>query len=345
MNRIYSLDYLRGLSAFGIMMSHYLAWTSGGIFMADTFLGRTTVYAVAIFYTLSGIVLYHVYYDKMLPTASDVLSFARNRIFRIFPLLWFTNFAAILLSKKVPDPFDLSLNLSGLFGFFKWDVTYSAGIWSIGNELVFYFFFPFFVLFTKSYKPLMFLLGAVIFGMYLYFAFVVITPNKPLAEQWRNYINPLNQIFLFLLGFLIGLLFHKVKTKTAVNTTMLVCGFALLIFYPACGDPVILVTGFNRLLFTFFIFLICFGFYKMSFDVPAIIHKPLKLLGDASYSLYLLHPLVYCALGMFAGEYLANWNHLLRFLFLLVLAFAVSFLVYHYFERYFTRKASAEKYK
>ncbi|MES2680466.1 MAG: acyltransferase [Bacteroidota bacterium] len=340
MNRIYSLDYLRGLSAFGIMMTHYLSWTAGGIFMSDTFMGRTTVYAVAIFYMLSGIALYHVYYDKMVPSKTDVLLFAKKRIFRIFPLLWLTNFAAILLFKKVPDPFDLFLNLSGLFGFFKWDVTYSAGIWSIGNELVFYFFFPFFVLFAKSFKPLMLLLCAVIFGLYIYFAFIVLTPDKTLGDQWKNYINPLNQLFLFLLGFLTGLFFHKVKIKTATNTVILLSGFVLLIFYPAYGDPIILVTGVNRLVFTFFIFLICLGFYKMSFDLPGIIHKPLKLMGDASYSLYLLHPLVYYTLGMVAGEYLANWNHILRFAFLLTLAFAVSFLVYRYFERYFTKKAA-----
>ncbi|HOZ88077.1 MAG TPA: acyltransferase [Bacteroidia bacterium] len=340
MKRIDSLDYLRGLSAFGIMMAHYLAWSSGSIFMADTFMGRITIYAVAIFYMLSGIALYHVYYDTIQPSKTDVLLFARKRIFRIFPLLWFTIIAALLLSRKVPNPLDLFLNLSGLFGFFKWEVTFSAGIWSIGNELVFYCCFPFFVWFTKSHKSWMILLATVIFGLYLYFAFIVITPGKSLDDQWRNYTNPLNQLFLFLIGFLTGLFFHTVKIKNAVTSAILLCGLALLIFYPACGDPVILVTGFNRLVFTFFIFLICLGFYKMTFDLPGIIHKPLKLIGDASYSLYLLHPLIYFSLGLAAGEYLANWNHLLRFLFLLVLTLAVSFLMYRYFERYFTKKGA-----
>jgi len=37
---------------------------------------------------------------------------------------------AIILSGKMPNPFDLFLNLSGLFGFVKWDAYFSPGIWS-----------------------------------------------------------------------------------------------------------------------------------------------------------------------------------------------------------------------
>lgn len=200
-NRLYNLDYLRGLAAFGIMIYHYLCWTVGE-FSADTFMGRVGIYGVSIFYILIGLTLYYVYYDKMQPNFQEVFGFFRKRIFRIFPLLWLVTFIAIVLTRSIPNFLDLFLNLSGLFGFVKWQVYFSAGVWSIGNELVFYVFFPFFILFAKSNKPLFVGLCTIIFSLYLYFAFARLNPQLSLGSQWKDYINPLNQVFLFLSGFL-----------------------------------------------------------------------------------------------------------------------------------------------
>src|SRR5262245_60491552 len=86
-HRLYNLDYLRGLAAFGIMLYHYLTWTLG-IFPADTIVGRVGIYGVSTFYVLSGLTLYYVYYGKMKPSAQDTAAFFKKRIFRIFPLLW-----------------------------------------------------------------------------------------------------------------------------------------------------------------------------------------------------------------------------------------------------------------
>ena len=142
-NRLYSLDYLRGLAAFGIMIYHYFSWISGS-FSADTFMARVGIYGVSVFYVLSGLTLYYVYYDKMKPSRQDITSFFKKRLFRLFPLLWLVTIAAIFLSKEMPNFYNLFLNLTGLFGFIKWDIYFSTGVWSISNELVFYVFFPLF---------------------------------------------------------------------------------------------------------------------------------------------------------------------------------------------------------
>ncbi|HLA57231.1 MAG TPA: acyltransferase, partial [Puia sp.] len=232
MSRLHNLDYLRGLAAFGIMIYHYLSWTLG-YFSADTLMGRLGIYGVSIFYVLSGLTLYYVYYDKMKPSRTDVIAFFKKRIFRIFPLLWLVTLAAILISAKMPDPYNLFLNLTGLFGFVKWDTYFSAGIWSIGNELVFYVFFPFFVLFAKSLKPLLILLSVVLLGLYIYFAFFRLNPDGNLHDQWRNYVNPLNQVFLFLGGFLIGLLLHRAPIKNWIALTGLLLAVVVFLFWPA----------------------------------------------------------------------------------------------------------------
>jgi peptidoglycan/LPS O-acetylase OafA/YrhL len=345
MNRLYNLDYLRGLAAFGIMIYHYLSWTLGK-FSADTFMGRLGIYGVSIFYVLSGLTLYYVYYDKMKPSKEDIVSFFKKRIFRIFPLLWLVTIVAIILSKKSPDFYSLFLNLSGLFGFIKWDTYFSVGVWSIGNELVFYAFFPFFILFSKSYKPLMALLAITILGLYLYFAFNKLNQDLTLSEQWRNYVNPLNQVFLFLGGFLIGRFLHNVKIKNSIIITLLLLGLSLFIFYPVTGDTINLVTGVNRLIFTACCFLICISFYKMTFTLPKFIHKPLTLLGEASYSVYLLHPIVYSVTGIaltISSKYLFHFPESVRRIISVISTLIISYFVYQRFEKHFMKLGMANK--
>jgi len=339
MNRLYNLDYLRGLAAFGIMIYHYLGWTLGE-FSADTFMGRLGIYGVSIFYVLSGLTLYYVYYEKMRPSKEDIISFFKKRIFRIFPLLWLVTIVTILLSQTLPDFTNLFLNLSGLFGFIRWDKYISTGVWSIGNELVFYVFFPFFILFIKRFKPLIILLVLVIFGLYLYFAFVKLNPDLTLSEQWKDYVNPLNQVFLFLGGFLIGFLLHDTKIKNSIIFFLLFLAFVLFTYYPATGDPINIVTGTNRLIFTASCFLICICFCKLTFKFPKFIHNPLILLGEASYSVYLLHPIVWLLISIASeifGRYIFYFPVSARLLFSVLSTLIISYYVYQYFEKYFIK--------
>ena len=150
-NRLYNLDYLRGFAALGIMVYHYCSWGLKGIysFHAETFLGRVGVYGVSIFYVLSGLTLYYVYYHKMKPGAKDVKDFFVKRLFRIFPLLWLATILTIITrfpTDGMPGPYILFINFTGLFGFIDWTEAIGTGVWSIGNELVFYIFFPIFIL-------------------------------------------------------------------------------------------------------------------------------------------------------------------------------------------------------
>ena len=129
--RLHSLDYLRGLAAFGIMIYHFFTWWVGS-FPAESFMGRVGIYGVAVFYVLSGLTLHHVYFAKM-AGLRDVRSFGVKRVFRIFPLLWIVTIAAVILAQRIPDWSDLVLNLTGLFGFVKWDAYFSTGVWSIAR--------------------------------------------------------------------------------------------------------------------------------------------------------------------------------------------------------------------
>ncbi len=335
MKRLHNLDYLRGLAAFGIMIYHYSMWSFGKS-SAETFLGRVGVYGVSIFYVLSGLTLFYVYYDKLTPQNLQVGKFAKKRFFRIFPLLWFVTFCSIAISRHLPDFTKLFLNLTGLFGLVSWDSYFSTGVWSIGNELVFYLFFPFFILFAKSSKILFGILSAVIFGIYLYFAFKILNPSVPITQQWRNYVNPLNQVALFLSGFLLGYFFRDKETGNAMAFSLLLIGLLTFVFYPGSGDAIVLVTGINRIVFTICCLLICFGFYKITYLLPNIIHKPLTFLGEASYSVYLLHPLVY-TVCTFLLKHAKITNGIVAMAVCIPITLVASYFVYTYLEKYFMK--------
>ena len=340
--RLHNLDYLRGLAASGIMMYHYLTWTFGR-YQSEDFMGRVGVYGVSIFYVLSGLTLFYVYYDKMQINLQHLKDFFIKRVFRIFPLLWLTTFGSIyFLVGEMPETQKLILNLTGLFGFVAWDQGIGIGVWSIGNELVFYVFFPVFVLLGKKSKVSMLLMSLILLAIYIYFAFFLIDADRSIGAdgQQRNYINPLNQVFLFLSGFLIGYLFRKINVASAVNLIILVAGILLFVLYPANGDTVHLITRGGRIAFTLSCLMICFSFYKLKFELPNIIHRPLKLLGEASYSVYLLHPIMHFVAGIliaFLSKHVIPLPESVRFVVAIVLTLATSYFVYRYFEKYFVK--------
>ena len=338
-NRLYSLDYLRGLAALGIMVYHYLFWLDGA-FTSDQFMGRVGVYGVAIFYVLSGLTLYHVYEYSQTGAGFSIGNFFKKRIFRIFPLLWLVTVIAIVLSRKLPNPVDVVLNLTGLFGFVRWDVYFSTGVWSIGNELVFYGVFPLLLLICMR-KPWMMIAPLALAGvLHHLFAFQLLDAHQPLADQWHDYVNPLNQIFFFVSGCVIGCWTKARAFKQSTATVLLGLGLLLFVSIPAEGNTVTLITGANRWLFTLACILICMGAYKLSTRLPGMLHTAFKMLGEGSYSLYLLHPLVF-TVWAFIFHWVEKNSHEIpwaaKLLTPMVITLVLSYFVYEYFEKYFMR--------
>lgn len=338
-SRLHNLDYLRGLAAIGIMIYHYTAWGFSE-FDSDTLIRRIGIYGVSIFYVLSGLTLFYVYSKNLRLSTGSLLSFFKKRSLRIFPLLWLATITSILLSRISPDITKVALNLTGLFGVVSWDSYFAVGAWSIGNELVFYLFFPAFVFTGRYCRKIFISVIATIFIIYLVFTFNILEPEKPLADQWRNYVNPLNQVFLFLGGFVIGYIFEKREYKNSTSLMILLLAVAAFIFYPANGDAINLVTGVNRLVFTAACFLICLSFYKLTFVLPKMVSKPLEIAGQSSYSIYLLHPFVWSITGgIFSLLSISEWQYaaFIKISLCITGTLLVSYFTYEYFEKYFMR--------
>ncbi|WP_161486759.1 acyltransferase family protein [Rufibacter roseus] len=334
--RVHSLDYLRGMMAFMIMIYHYLIWVSD-LYGAETFFGRIGVYGVSIFYIISGMTLCLVYKNSLSFTSSSISSFFIRRFFRIYPLLWVSMLLTLLLdARSVYSNSHLFLSLTGLFGFV--DPTKYIGLvtWSIGNELVFYSLFPLLIILFKKNRPLFFTLTTSLVLVNFYYTFFVFDALSTLHVQWGEYVNPLNHIMLFVFGVFMGL--STLKNNAVIsNGTLklfLLLGVIGLFFYPVSGDLIKIIQGWERIFLVICSCIICFTVYNVPWKLPNWVHLPLSNIGKVSYSIYLLHPICFMLLIKLNN---AGLNLKIRYLFVLyvIMAFGVSNLFYYFFERPF----------
>lgn len=120
----------------------------------------------------------------------------------------------------------------------------------------------------------------------------------PLSEQWSIYVNPLNQAFLFVAGIGVG---RVLRHAVVPRWTLLAVAFVavmLFVLWPSAEDQVSIVTGANRFVFSAICVALCAVAYKLALDAPGWIERPLGTLGEASYSVYLMHPIAYTVVGL-----------------------------------------------
>ncbi|MNG84332.1 Acyltransferase family protein [compost metagenome] len=304
-NRVESLDYLRGLMALSVVIYHYTSWSmstgsSVDVIGSQFLLGKLGIYAVSVFYILSGISLAYIY-DGKITSTRHVAAFAVKRVFRIFPLFWIAVTGMItfswLLATVNNQDFDFPyykafLNYTLLFGFIEPTAYLSTGAWSIGNELVFYSILCLTYLISSSYKyvfPAVVILS-IVAGVY--FSFGVLDSSLPLSEQWPTYINPFNQLFLFMCGAAVGKYAPKVTISN--KSLLIICLLSSLafIFYPVSDDKINLVSGVNRIIISALCVAFVFSLYKLNPSYDNLLTNALGKLGEISYSIYLMHPIV-----------------------------------------------------
>lgn len=298
--RIYSLDLLRGIIAILIVIYHYFSWLEVKTsYPTDVFISRIGVYGVAIFYVLSGITLSTVYLNKE-ADKKFVSQFFFKRIIRIAPLFYvatlITIFIKIWNDIKVPDLYQLFMNFSFLFGFIDHGSYIVTGGWFIGNILVFYLLFPGLILLMKRSIKRYTVLFLVTIGITLYFAFVLVSGKNSLTEYWLLYIHPLNQLYLFVGGTLIGWVYENKQIEPNRSTNRFILFVSILLF-TLIPTPTInqihYVTGAGRIIFSMIIFVICFTTLFSGFENKSILNRILLYTAKISFPIYLFHPVAF----------------------------------------------------
>lgn len=296
--RLIALDYLRGLAALGIVFYHYTSW-SFKPYDSSTVMGRIGIYGVSVFYVLSGITLYHVY--NRFEGKQSVVAFFTKRVFRIFPLLWLSILLNIFWIGGSYSAKILWLNFSGLFGFLSPSSYISVGGWSIGNELFFYSIFPFVIYAGQKRKWIIgtfFILTAI---LAIYFSFFELDSAKKLEEQWSTYINPLNQLVFFFGGVYAAKLYGMAK-NTSVGPVLLILSALVFIVYPSYGDLISLVSNWDRLVFSLVTFLFTVSMLFFRFSGKGFFQQLFSKLGHVSYSIYLLHGVIFWGLDKYVNR-------------------------------------------
>jgi len=292
MHRISSIDYIRGLLALCVIIYHFMSWSTGTPDSSTT-LGRLGVYAVSTFYIISGISLY-LAYSNLTCSSQNLLNYFTKRIFRIAPLYWIATLLTGLYLYLATPNFTIDWekyisNLTLTFGYYQPKNYVPVGGWSIGNEMVFYALFPFLIVLAKN-KWTYFCASLVLGSIYFYFSSYLLIPTQTLAQQWTTYINPFNQAFLFFIGVSIGIMRKTHGSADNLYPTItLIFACIAFIYWPADGNQINIVTGFNRVFFTFTCGVACWAVLNLNLESKKYITSILKFIGDISYSAYLLH--------------------------------------------------------
>lgn len=293
--RIQSIDYLRGLMSLSIVLYHFsTTFTTWGLNDSSELLGKLGIYAVSAFYIISGMALYlahkNDHWDR-----NEYFIFIARRFFRLAPIYWLALLAlTVFYFLYVPsfsiDNWKYAQNILLIFGVTNPAEYLIMGGWSIGNEVVFYLFFPIIILMTRN-RVSIFLLTLLSVLICVYCSAFYLDPNVSLGKQWLSYINPFNQIYFFAFGVVAAkyLLPYVARYKRLYFLGVL-ASFATFYCFPVYGDQISIVTGINKIIFTTSIFLLCCMFFLIGdLTKTGLAHKILKFMGDVSYPLYLLH--------------------------------------------------------
>lgn len=342
--RVEFLDYLRGFMAFAVMIYHYSIWSEFQYpYPFDQTLSRLGIYAVSAFYILSGTSLALVYFNKQVDK-TFIKDFSVKRIFRIAPLFYVVTILTVLLIiataiknndfSIIPDTKTLLLSFTLLFGWLSPDSYIATGTWSIGNELVFYSIFPIMLYLKNKSVKVYFIFFLLTIMMTAYVSIFILNSQGSLTEQWGSYVNPLNQLYLFAGGFFIGVLLKKgIKIKKQILLTILIASTILFVFLPTGEvDRISLIVGYPKLLLSVAVFGLCLFAAFWGNIKQNVLTRVLKYFGDVSYSIYLIHPIVYTSLGIVLSVLPISINIMVFVIVSIIITIAVSRIVYKYIE-------------
>lgn len=271
---------------------------------ASTVLGKLGIYGVSVFFILSGLTLAHVYHASLLSIEGTARFFLR-RAFRIWPLLSFVVLLKAAEGWISGTPYSLPLlaaNATGLFGFIAPTAYINVGAWSIGNEMVFYALTPGLI---AAYNRSTFIGNAVVLATAAIgatFAFALLEPARPLADQWATYVNPFNNLWLFAAGIAIFYNLREVDMRPALRWAFLLAPCCLFVLFPAKGDQISIVTGVPRVVLSLASIGVVIGFYQCTIKAPKLASESLKKLGHISYGVYLIHPFLIDGAVFVLGE-------------------------------------------
>ncbi|WP_213938109.1 acyltransferase [Pseudomonas sp. dw_612] len=289
-----SVQALRAIAAWAVVCHHFMQiffdFQARGP-VGQAFIDKGAV-GVDIFFVISGLVIFLSTEGKSLPPARFLL----YRLFRIVPAYWLYTvlmalvvvFARPVLPDQTVDWSHFLLSLlfiptqnPGGYGIYP---TLNVG-WTLNYEMLFYLLFGWALLFRLHFRLL--IVAALLFAVCQAW-----TGYGWVSEFYRSDI-----VYEFLLGIAIGMLYRRGWIKPGLWLPLLGIGGALLAIYHWAPEPRFLTWGLPSAVLV----MACIALERY-FES----NRVFELLGNCSYSVYLMHVLVLSAGGFVAQRYGVN---------------------------------------
>ncbi len=343
-NKIFSIQILRAIAVSIVLLYHAQAFSYyQSIKFINIFFMSFGWTGVDLFFVISGFVICYTSYD-LIGDETNYLIFLKKRFARIYPNYWCVLIYILSLEylvniKLSNAPTTLLINNILLIPPFQTFIIDAA--WTLTFEVCFYLIFASVIVFLNKKLFLTFLI--------LWISLIVFTflSNRPISLPFSLILSPIN--IEFISGCVIALLYKRniqIMPKTILAAGVIL--FTMLILYQ---ELYISNSAFhddhNRIMqrsvsLSVVFSAIIYGFIYIEINTKKTLNKILLLIGDASYSFYLLHMIIlkyisYCYLftcGYMNLNILSNAPLSFYLFFLYSIPALLSILHYKYVEKY-----------
>lgn len=274
---LYFLQLLRFIAACLVLFFHLLLFDSG-------------YKGVDVFFVISGFVMYYTLYYRPRPKA---FKFLVNRFTKIFFLYW----VAIGVLYFIMPPQTNFFNLRTVL-LFPGHTPVLGVSWSLSYELYFYFLIGIvvYVLPEKLHKAIFF----VVFTLSTAFTLLNLT-RYSLRGSVLNFLLGQN-LWQFLLGILSGYFFTHQKVNRRMALAAATVFFLLFMFINFPFNTPVSYVVYGPLAFGI-VWLI--SAFETGYTLPSKTGKIIKVMGEASYAIYLFGPIITLIIGPDTPESIA----------------------------------------
>ena len=354
-SRFYLLDLSRSIAALCVVLQHYqLFYYLPDNSMPNSFLRSQQPFyeyihffysfgsvAVQYFFVLSGFVFFSVYNDKVYHKVVTLRNFFILRLSRLYPLviltLLFAAFLQLFYNELTNDyfiykyndikHFILNIFLVNQWGFQNGD-SFNGPAWSISIEVLLYA--SFFLFARLGMRNLLYVILVIILVV------IFITENLISQGFFCFYIGGIT--YYILLGIKKSLINYKPRriiiVLSLIILDILIFGRFLNPFFINHQENLEFLFGKD---IKFLLFAIKFPLLILNLAIIQFIYPNIgsytKLLGDLSYTIYLIHFPIQITFALLNISFITiNYDNNITFLTYIFSVFFISFLIFRFFE-------------
>lgn len=322
---INSIQLLRAVAAIMVVMYHITI--KAGQYHNDSFAWfHIGEFGVDLFFIISGFIMCYT-------TAQRQITFGRfmvDRVKRIIPLYWIMTTVALVVFLIAPGMVNSSGGETSIFASYtlipNGDKLLVQNGWTLSYEFLFYLLFAGCLMAAASGRNLLYTTVAIaIFAL----AGLVFDPQNPTLAFITDMV-----LIEFALGMLAFRLLYQRQHSLLFSSLMLGIGLAMLLWQNYTG---VHYTWMGRLLNggipMFFVFV---GFVSLERYIAAAqfpLKSALMVAGDASYSIYLIHPFTLSASAKLANKFQLSSNSLVFSTILLSTSIIAGVMAYWFIEK------------